>query len=100
MSIEISDFTTLVSGAAIADLVASADAVTAAMSRVEAEHPGYSYLHATEIRCNSRPCSQIMVIPVGPGFNNAAAEAFAAHRARQVDALLAERSGPSADLGN
>lgn len=100
MSIEISDFTTLVSNAAIADLTASADAVTAAMSRVDAEHPGYSYLHATEIRCDARACSQIMVIPIGPGLNNAAAEAFAAHRAKQVDALLAKRPGLPADLGN
>jgi hypothetical protein len=102
MSIEISDLTTLVGDTAVAELAAKEQAVTAAVRQVEAEHPGYSYSYSTEIRCDAWACGRFMEIKVGKGHNNAAAEAFAAHRSERVDALLAEwfPAPEDEDLGN
>ena len=102
MSIEISDLTTLVGDTAVAELAAREAAVTAAVRQVEQEHPGYSYSYSTEIRCNAWGCGRFMEIKVGKGHNNAAAEAFAAHRAERVDALLNEwfPAPEGEDLGN
>lgn len=102
MSINLSDLTSLVGGTAGFELTAPAEAVTAAIRQVEQEHPGYSYSYSTEIRCNARSCSRFMEIKVGPGHNNAGAEAYAAHRAERVDALLAEwfPAPEGEDLGN
>lgn len=102
MSIEFADLTSLVDNTAVAELAAKDKAVTDAVRQVELEHPGYSYSYSTEIRCNARACSQFMAIRVGPGHHNAAAEAFAAHRAERVDALLAEwfPTPENEDLGN
>lgn len=102
MSIQISDLTTLVGDQAVAELAAKEAAVTAAVFQVEQEHPGYSYSYSTEIRCNAWGCGRFMDIKVGPGHNNAATEAFAAHRAERVDALLAEwfPAPEDEDLGN
>jgi len=43
-----------------------------------------------------------MEIKVGPGHNTAAAEAYTAHRAERIDALLAEwfPAPENEDLGN
>jgi hypothetical protein len=102
MSIELSDLTSLVGDTAGFELTAPAEAVTAAIRQVELEHPGYSHSNSTEIRCDARACSQFMEIKVGPGHNNAGAEAYAAHRAERVDALLAEwfPTPEDVDLGN
>lgn len=58
MSMEISDFTTLVDDAAVAELAAKDEAITAAVRQVEQEHPGFSYSYSTEIRCNAWGCSR------------------------------------------
>lgn len=102
MSIEFADFTTLVDDTAVAELAAKEAAVTDAIRQVEQEHPGYSHTYSTEIRCDAWGCGRYMEIKVGPGHNNAAAEAFAAHRAERVDALLAEwfPAPENEDLGN
>jgi hypothetical protein len=102
MSIELSEFTTLVGDMAAEEPAANAAAVTDAIRQVELDHPGYSYAHSTEIRCNARACSQFMDIKVGPGHNDAGAAAYAAHRAERVDALLAEQfpTPENEDLGN
>jgi hypothetical protein len=102
MSIELSDFTNLVDDTAVTELATKAAAVTDAIRQVELEHPGYSHSYSTEIRCNARACSQFMEIKVGPGHNNAGAEAYAAHRAERVDTLLAEwfPVPDDEDLGN
>lgn len=102
MSIELSDLTSLVGDTAAFKLTAPPEAVTAAIHQVEQEHPGYSYSYSTEIRCDSYACSRFMEIKVGPGHSNAATEAFAAHRAERVDALLAEwfPAPEDEDLGN
>ncbi|QOT19590.1 hypothetical protein [Paenarthrobacter sp. YJN-5] len=102
MSIEISDLTTLVGDTAVAELAAREEAVRAAVRQVEHEHPGYSYSYSTEIRCNAWGCGRYMDIKVGKGHQNAAPEAFAAHRAERVDALLAEwfPAPENEDLGN
>ncbi|GAA4033192.1 hypothetical protein GCM10023063_15800 [Arthrobacter methylotrophus] len=102
MSIEITDLTALVGDTAGFELTAPAEAVTAAIRQVEAEHPGYSHSYSTEIRCNAWGCGRFMEIKVGKGHNNAAAEAFAVHRAERVDALLAEwfPAPEDEDLGN
>lgn len=102
MSIELSDFTSLVGDTAAFELTAPAEAVSEAIRRVEQEHPGYSHSYSTEIRCNARACSRFMEIKVGPGHNNAGAEAYASHWAERVDALLAEwfPTPENKDLGN
>lgn len=102
MTIEHLDFNTQVDSNAIDELAARGAAVTDAVRQVELEHPGYSYSYSTEIRCNARACSQFMEIKVDPGHNNAAADAYAAHRAERVDALLAEwfPVPEDEDLGN
>ena len=102
MSIDLSDLTSLVGDTAAFELTAPAEAVSEAIRRVEQEHPGYSHSYATEIRCNAWACSQFMTIKVGPGHNNAGAEAYAAHRAERVDALLAQwfPAPENQDLGN
>lgn len=91
MSIELSDFTTLMGDTAVAELAASAKAVTDALRRVGNEHPGYSYSHATEIRCNAFACSQFLTIKIGPGHHNAAEDAYAAHRTERIDQLLSRQ---------
>lgn len=102
MSIELSEFNTLVGDMAAAEPAANAAAVTDAIRQVELDHPGYSHSNPTEIRCNARACSQYMTITVGKGHNDAGAAAYAAHRAERVDALLAERfpAPENEDLGN
>jgi hypothetical protein len=102
MSIELSDFTSQVCDAAVAELAATAEAVTAAIRQVEEEHPGYSYTYHTEIRCDAWECSQFieLTLPKGVSTYKAADEAFAAHRAKRVDALLAEWFPAPEDLGN
>lgn len=95
LSIETSDFTTLVGEAWITDLQATGEAVTEAVRRVDEDHPGYSYTYSTEIRCDAWACSEY--IEIEAGRNSAAEEAYAAHRAKQVDALLAQ-STKTADL--
>ncbi|MCU1531758.1 MAG: hypothetical protein JWO49_1329 [Arthrobacter sp.] len=100
MSIELSDFITLMGDTAVAELAASAKSVTDALRRVEEEHPGYSYSHATEIRCNAFACSQFLTIKVGPGHQNAADEAYAAHKTEHIDQLLGWQPVASEDLGN
>jgi hypothetical protein len=100
MSIELSEFTTLLGDTAVAELAASADAVTDAIRRVEQEHPGYSYSCSTEIRCNARACSQFMTIQIGPGHNNAAEQAYAAHKTERIDQLLGWQPVAPEDLGN
>jgi hypothetical protein len=87
VSIETSDFTTLVGEAWIADLEATGETVTEAVRRVEEDHPGYNYSYSTEIRCDAWACSEY--IEIEAGRNNAAEEAYAAHRAVQVDTVLA-----------
>lgn len=101
MSIELTDFNTLV-GDAATEIAVTAEAVTDAIRQVERDHPGYSHTYATEIRCNAWACSQFMEIKVGKGHNNAGAESYAAHRAERVDALLAEwfPTPEDEDLGN
>lgn len=83
----IEEFITLVGETAAAELTAAETAVTEAIARVEAEHPGYRHSNPTEIRCTAWACSQFMEIKIGPG--NPAADVYAAHRAKHVDALLA-----------
>lgn len=102
MSMEISDFTTLVDDEAVAELAAKDEAITAAVRQVEQEHPGFSYSYSTEIRCNAWGCGRFMTIKVGKGHSNAPAEAYAAHRAERVDALLNEwfPAPKDEDLGN
>lgn len=102
MSIELSDFTSLVERAAAVELAAPAEAVTDAIRQVEQEHPGYRHSTPTEIRCTARACSQFMDIKVGKGHGSSAAEAYAAHRRDRVDALLAERfpAPENEELGN
>lgn len=102
MSIELSDLISLVGDTAGFELTVPAEAVAAAIAQVEQEHPGYSHSYSTEIRCDARGCSRFMEIKVGPGHNNAGAEAYAAHRAERVDALLAEwfPVPEGKDLGN
>ena len=102
MTIELSDLTSLVADTAAVELTAPAEAVSAAIAQVEREHPGYSHSYSTEIRCDARACSRFMEIKVGPGHNNAGAEAYAAHRRDLVDALLAEwfPAPENEDLGN
>jgi hypothetical protein len=102
MSIEFADFTTLVDNTAVAELAAKEKAVTDAVRQVELEHPGYSHSYSTEIRCDAWACSQFMAIKVGKGHNNSAAETFATHRAKHVDALLAKwfPAPENEDLGN
>jgi hypothetical protein len=102
MSIELSEFNSLVGDMAAAEPAANAAAVTDAIRQVEQEHPGYSYPHSNEIRCDARACSQFMDIKVGPGHNDAGAAAYAAHRAERVDALLTEwfPAPEGQDLGN
>ncbi|MBG0738775.1 hypothetical protein IV500_04995 [Paeniglutamicibacter antarcticus] len=90
MSIELTDFTTVVGDTAVAEFSATAEAVTEAVRQIELEHPGFSHSYSTLIRCNAWACSQYMDIEVGRGHNNAGAEAYAAHRAERVDARLAE----------
>lgn len=102
MSIELSDFTSLVEGATVVELTAPAEAVTAAIRQVEMDHPGYRHSTSTEIRCTARACSRFMGIKVGKGHESSATEAYAAHRRDHVDALLAEwfPAPEYEDLGN
>ena len=91
MSIEISEFISIVGETAPADLTSATRAITDAIARVEIEHPGYRHSNPTEIRCIARECSQYMDIQVGPGHQHSAAMAYAAHRAAHIDALLADQ---------
>ncbi len=91
MSIEIAEIATIVGATAPADLTSATRAITDAIARVEVEHPGYRHSNPNEIRCVARGCSQYMDIPVGPGHRDAAAMAYAAHRAAHIDALLVDQ---------
>ncbi|MEO5780325.1 hypothetical protein [Arthrobacter oryzae] len=90
MSIEFAEIVSIVGATAPADLTSATRAITDAIARVEAEHPGYRHSNPNEIRCIARECSQYMDVPVGPGHLRAAAMAYAAHRAAHIDALLAD----------
>ncbi|HEX9225180.1 MAG TPA: hypothetical protein VF885_00820 [Arthrobacter sp.] len=102
MSIEHLDFHTIIEGTPDGELFPSAEAVTDAIRQVDEEHPGYRHSTSTEIRCTARACSQFMDIKVGKGHENAATEAYAAHRRNRVDALLAEwfPAPENEELGN
>lgn len=102
MTIELSDLTSLVADTAAVELTAPAEAVSAAIAQVEREHPGFRHSYSTEIRCTAWNCGRYLEIKVGPGHNNAGAEAYAAHRRELVDALLAEwfPAPENEDLGN
>ncbi|MBT8163859.1 MULTISPECIES: hypothetical protein [Arthrobacter] len=102
MSIEISDFTTLLGDTAVAEMAWTAETVTGAVRRVEEEHPGYSYSYSTEIRCDAWECSRYIELNLVRGVSTSitADEAYAAHRLERLDALLAELIHMPEDLGN
>ncbi|MCX2748677.1 hypothetical protein OOZ51_12760 [Arthrobacter sp. MI7-26] len=102
MSIKISDFTTLFGDTAVTEPAWTAETVTGAIRRIEKEHPGYSYSYATEIRCDAWECSRFMELKLVRGISTGitADEAYAAHRAERLDALLAELIHMPEDLGN
>lgn len=74
----------------IAQLHASATAVTEGMDRVLQQHPGYSWVWTDQIRCRGNDCGQDLEIPLMRSTQVTADRIFESHRSAHLDAFLGE----------
>ena len=88
MTIEHTDFRTMVSEADLMDFRSRASAVTAGMATVKDLHPGYSWVWTHEIRCRGKECNASLDIPRLTSTNAVADRVFADHQHEQLQQFL------------
>lgn len=90
MTLEHTELSTLVGDELIAQLHASATAVTEGMDRVLQQHPGYAWVWTDQIRCRGNDCGQDLEIPLLKSTKITADRIFEAHRSEHLNAFLKE----------
>lgn len=90
MTLEHTELSTLVGDELIAQLHASATAVTEGMDRVLQQHPGYAWVWTDQIRCRGNDCGQDLEIPLLKSTQITEDRIFEAHRSAHLNAFLKE----------